>query len=329
MENVEIAGTNLRTSRIGLGTWAIGGDLWGGADDAASIATIHRALDLGITLIDTAPGYGNGHSEEVVGRALVGKREKAVIATKFGLEPVDGGGVVRNSTTQRIRREVEDSLRRLQTDHIDIYQVHWPDNSTPMEETAAALKGLLDAGKIKAIGVSNFSVEQIERFARAAPLRTVQPPLNLFERGAQRAILPFASSHRLTAITYGAICRGLLSGSMSESTHFPDNDVRSMFDPKFKQPLFGQYLKAVRRLDEYAAKHYGKRVIHLALRWVLQQPGVGALLWGARRPQQLDPLPAVEEFRLDDAALAEIDRIVAEEVASPLDPDFMGPPERT
>ncbi|MBV8172759.1 MAG: aldo/keto reductase [Candidatus Eremiobacteraeota bacterium] len=328
MEYTEIKGVPIRASRIGLGTWAIGGDLWGGADDDASIATIHRALELGITLLDTAPGYGNGHSEEVVGRALVGRRDKVIIATKFGLEPVAGGGVVRNSSTQEIQRELEDSLRRLQTDYIDLYQVHWPDANTPFEETAATLKGLLDAGKIRAIGVSNFSVAQIERFSRLAPLRTVQPPLNMFERGAEAEILPYAHTHGLTALTYGALCRGLLSGRMDENTHFANDDLRGAFDPKFKQPLFGQYVRAVQALDKYAQTRYRKRVIHLALRWVLDRPGVGVALWGARRPTQLDPLPEVFDFHLDGDAFAEIDRIIAREVAQPLDPVFMGPPER-
>ena len=157
METIDISTTDIRVSRIGLGTWAMGGWMWGGADDDASIATIHRALEEGITLIDTAPAYGQGHSEEVVGRALNGKRAEVVIATKVGLAWDDQGNVRRDASRGRIMKEVDDSLKRLQTDHIDIYQVHWPDPATPIDETAEAMSELFDEGKIRAVGVSNFS----------------------------------------------------------------------------------------------------------------------------------------------------------------------------
>lgn len=327
MEHTEIAGTGIRASRIGLGTWAMGGSLWGETDDADSTAAVHRALELGVNLIDTAPAYGEGHSEEVVGRALRGKRDRAVIATKVGLEWVEGGAVVRNSSPARIEQELEASLRRLQTDHIDIYQIHWPDGLTPLEETANTMQRLLASGKIRAIGVSNFSVAQMDRFRAAAPLHTAQPPLNLFERGAERDVLPYVRSHNMTALTYGALCRGLLSGRMDEHTRF-DDALRGSFDPKFKPPRFAHYLRAVKRLDDLARERYGKRVIHLAVRWVLDHPGVGVALWGARRPQELDPLPGMLEFKVDEETAARIDRILSEEIKDPIGPDFMGPPER-
>ncbi|MGA8549997.1 MAG: aldo/keto reductase, partial [Stellaceae bacterium] len=183
VELATIAGTGLAVSRVGLGTWAIGGWMWGGTDDAQSIKTIHAAVDRGINLIDTAPAYGFGRSEEIVGRAIAegGLRSQVVIATKVGLEWKDGK-VFRNASRERIQREIEDSLRRLRTDYIDIYQVHWPDPLVPIEETAAAMQTLYDQGKVRAIGVSNFSVEEIERFRRVAELHAVQPPYNLFER---------------------------------------------------------------------------------------------------------------------------------------------------
>jgi aryl-alcohol dehydrogenase-like predicted oxidoreductase len=191
MEFTEIANTGLRPSRIGLGTWAIGGWMWGGPDDDAAVATIRRALDAGITLIDTAPAYGQGHSEELVGRALEGRRDRAVIATKVALEWDEHGVPHRNASAPRIRAEIEDSLRRLRTDRIDIYQVHWPDPGTPMEETARAMGALYDAGLIRAVGVSNFSPAQMDEFAKVAPLHTVQPPYNLFERGVEHDVLPY------------------------------------------------------------------------------------------------------------------------------------------
>ena len=325
MEYTEIDGLSFGASRVGLGTWAVGGLEWGGADDAASIQTIHRALDLGITLIDTAPIYGHGHSEVVVGNALKHRRDRAVIATKVGLEWDETGNVRRNSSRTRIEKEIEDSLRRLQTDRIDIYQVHWPDPER-IDETAAAMRRLFEAGKIRAIGVSNFSPAQMDRFRNAAPLHTVQPPYNVFERAAEREVLPYAASQGITALTYGALCRGLLSGRMSESTHFAGDDLRRE-DPKFQQARFGQYLRAVKRLDDLARERFGKRVIHLAVRWVLDQPGVGVALWGARLPVQLDAVPDALGFRIDADMRTTIERILEEEIKDPVGPEFMAPPE--
>src|SRR5215471_4018681 len=198
MEYASIAGIETRTSRIGLGTWAMGGVQWGGTDDDESVRTIHAALDHGITLIDTAPAYGFGHSEEVVGRAIAekGGRDKVVLATKVGLERI-GDALYRNGTRAQIETEIEQSLKRLRTDYIDLYQVHWPDLATPYEETAAALHDLQKAGKIRAIGVSNYSIEAMERFAKVAKLASAQPPLNLFERQAQSDILPWCLKNRV------------------------------------------------------------------------------------------------------------------------------------
>jgi len=187
MESIEISGTSLVVSRIGLGTWAIGGWMWGGTDEAQSIRTIHEALDHGITLFDTAPVYGFGRSEEILGKALAqdGRCKRAVIATKVGLDWRDGKPF-RNGSRKRIMKEVDDSLRRLQTDVIDLYQVHWPDPGTPITETAGAMADLHRAGKIRAIGVSNFSPTQMDEFRAVAPLHTAQPPYNLFERAVER-----------------------------------------------------------------------------------------------------------------------------------------------
>ena len=326
MELAEIKGASPRVSRVGLGTWAIGGWMWGGSDDAQSIETIRAALDHGVNLIDTAPVYGFGRSEEVVGQALAGRRGRAVIATKVGLEWKDGK-VFRNASRARINQEIEDSLRRLQTDHIDIYQVHWPDPKTPIEETAEAMKALLDQGKIGAIGVSNFSVEQMERFRETAPIHVLQPPYNLFEREIEADILPYCLKHDIATFGYGALCRGLLSGRMKPDTVFDAGDLRRD-DPKFKPPRFARYLAAVERLDRLARERFGKRVIHLAARWVLDQ-GVSTALWGARRPDQLGPIDEVSGWSLDGAAKDEIDRILREEIPDPVGPEFMAPPARS
>src|SRR5246127_5418563 len=327
VERATIAGTSLATSRVGLGTWAIGGWMWGGTDEVESVATIHSAIERGVNLIDTAPAYGFGRSEEIVGRAIAERslRSRVVIATKTGLEWKDGK-VFRNASRDRIFREIDDSLRRLQTDYIDIYQVHWPDPLVPVEEAAATLRKLYDQGKIRAIGVSNYSPEEMARFETIAPLHTVQPPYNLFEREIERDVLPYALGHDVTTLTYGALCRGLLSGAMNTERKFANDDLRKTSDPKFQQPHFGEYLDAASKLDAYAREHFGKRVIHLAVRWLLDQPGVGVALWGARRPEQLAPIGEVAGWSLSESDFAAIDAILRESIHDPVGPEFMAPP---
>src|SRR5882672_5596001 len=196
-ESVDIPGTQLRVSRVALGTWAMGGWMWGGTDERESVATIRAALEQGINLIDTAPVYGFGVSEEIVGQAVgaAGLRSQAVIATKVALEWRDGK-VYRNATRDRIMREIDDSLRRLRTDYIDIYQVHWPDPLVPVAETAEAMYTLFKQGKIRSIGVSNFSIDQIEQFRHVAPLHVLQSPYNLFERDIEADILPYCCENK-------------------------------------------------------------------------------------------------------------------------------------
>jgi aryl-alcohol dehydrogenase-like predicted oxidoreductase len=328
METARIPGVNLQFSRIGLGTWAMGGWMWGGTDEKESIHTIHSAIDRGITLIDTAPVYGFGRSEEVVGKALAsgGLRQRVVIATKAGLDWTNGEPF-RNATRTRIFSEIEASLKRLRTDVIDIYQVHWPDPMTQLSETADAMARLLKQGKIRAIGVSNFSPQQMNEFSLNAPIHTAQPPYNLFERAIEKDVLPYCVSNDIAVLVYGAICRGLLSGRMNPDTAFEGDDLRRT-DPKFQSPRFRHYLDAVRLLDRFARENYAKRVIHLALRWVLDQSGVTSALWGARHPGQLDPINGVMGWALDSGALGEIDRITSDTIKDPVGPEFMAPPAR-
>jgi aryl-alcohol dehydrogenase-like predicted oxidoreductase len=327
MERSAIAGTPLTVSRVAIGTWAIGGWMWGGTDEAESISTIRAALDHGITVIDTAPAYGFGRSEEIVGKAIAeGRlRDRVVIATKVGLDWKDGS-VFRDASRGRIMREVEDSLRRLRTDYIDIYQVHWPDPLVAIEETAAAMEVLFKQGKIRAIGVSNFSVEQMQRFRSVAPLHVLQSPYNLFEREIGTDLLPYCRKNNIATFGYGALCRGLLTGRMRSDTAFAGDDLRRT-DPKFREPRFAQYLSAVQRLDRLAQERFGEHVIQLAVRWMLDQ-GITTALWGARHPGQLEPVDAVTGWRLDTASKAEIDRILRETITDPVGPEFMAPPAR-
>jgi aryl-alcohol dehydrogenase-like predicted oxidoreductase len=328
MKLTDIPGTSLKVSPVAIGTWAIGGWMWGGTDEAESIATIRTAFEHGINIVDTAPVYGFGRSEEIVGKALAeGRlRSEVLIATKAGLQ-WDGGKVSRNASRARLMREVEDSLRRLRTDYIDIYQVHWPDPLVTIEETAGAMSTLLEQGKIRAIGVSNFSVLQMERFRRVAPLHVLQPPYNLFERDIETDLLPYCRKNKIATLGYGALCRGLLSGRMQADTVFDGDDLRRS-DPKFREPRFTQYLAAVDKLDRLAHERFGKRVIHLAVRWMLDQ-GVTTALWGARHPGQLRPVDEVAGWSLGASARAEIDRILRETITDPVGPEFMAPPARS
>jgi aryl-alcohol dehydrogenase-like predicted oxidoreductase len=327
MESIKIGNSGLTASRIGLGTWAIGGWMWGGSTDSrTSIATIRSAIERGINLIDTAPVYGFGVSERIVGMALEGGfRERAVIATKAGLEWQDGK-VRRNSSPARIREEVEQSLRRLRTDHIDLYQIHWPDPLVPIHRTAETMAQLLREGKIRAIGVSNFSAAQMDEFRQVTPIHAVQPPYNLFEREAEKEVLPYARRHDLTVLCYGALCRGLLSGTMSRTIQFKGDDLR-LHDPKFQEPRFSQYLSAVASLDQYSWRFHSRPVIALAVRWILDQ-GDTIALWGARRPQQLRPTRDTMGWNLDYLAKAYIDKILQYSVKDPVGPEFMAPAGR-
>jgi aryl-alcohol dehydrogenase-like predicted oxidoreductase len=324
-EFIDIPATALKVSRVALGTWAMGGWMWGGTDESESVATIRAALDRGINLIDTAPVYGFGVAEEIVGKALTGVRSRAIIATKVGVE-WHNGDVHRNATRDRIIAEIHDSLRRLRTDYIDIYQVHWPDPLVSIEETAGAMLDLYQQGKIRAIGVSNFSVAQIRAFRAVAPLHVLQSPYNLFERGIEDEILPYCLANGIPTLGYGSLCRGLLSGRMHPNSVFQGDDLRRV-DPKFQLPRFAQYLNAVGQLDQLAQRRYHRRVIHLAVRWVLDQ-GIGVALWGGRRPEQLRAASGVAGWSLDAAARASVEQILKSTITDPIGPEFMAPPAR-
>ena len=315
------------SSRIGLGTWSIGGWMWGGSDETEAVKTIRTTLELGVTLIDTAPAYGFGRSEELVGRALWPARRPRPGGDRdqVGLR-AHAGAVHRDASARRIQTEIEDSLRRLKTSYIDVYQVHWPDPLVPVGETAAALLRLDERGTIRAIGVSNFSPEQIEMFRAVAPVHVIQSPYNLFERGIEHDVLPYARRQGIAVFAYGALCRGLLSGRMRADTRFTGDDLRQD-DPKFQLRRYRQYLGAVAALERLARQRYGRSVLALAVRWILDQ-GASVALWGARKPEQLAPIGEVSGWRVDFDTRTMIDSILAETITDPVGPDFMAPPAR-
>ena len=326
MEKTTVAG--IAVSRIGLGTWAIGGTEWGAVLEEDAIATCLGAIERGFNLIDTAPIYGRGRAEEIIGKAVTrhGHRDAFYIATKAGLEWTRHG-VFANSTPARLRHELEESLRRLATNYIDLYQIHWPDTRTPIAESAAVLADFVREGKVRALGVSNFSVEQMSEFRRVAPLASDQPPYNIFERNIDAEVLPWCKGNGIAVLTYSSLCRSLLGGRVHRGMKFDPSDVRYV-DPKFQEPRFGQYMTAVERLTAFAQERFGKSIIELAARWVLDRPGVSVALWGAKRPQQLDDASGVMGWKLDPEAMAEIDRIVAESVTDPVGPEYLTPSVR-
>ncbi|MGA7242664.1 MAG: aldo/keto reductase [Terracidiphilus sp.] len=323
METTKVAG--MEVSRVGLGTWAIGGSEWGAVAEDAAIATCLSAIERGINLIDTAPIYGRGRAEEIVGKAIRahGKRDAFYIATKAGLE-WNERGVFANSTPARLRREIEDSLRRLGTDYVDLYQIHWPDTIAPIDDAVAVLKEFQREGKVRALGVSNFSVAQMEDFCDIAPLASDQPPYNIFERDIDGETLPWCAANGVAVLTYSSLCRSMLGGRLHRDMKFEPGDIRAV-DPKFQEPRFGQYMAAVEQLAALARERYGKSLAQLAVRWVLDQPGVSVALWGAKRPDQLDAVAGVMGWKLDSATMAEIDRIVAESVTDPVGPEYLTP----
>jgi len=327
METVRIPGTDLDVSRIALGTWAIGGWMWGGTDEAASIDTIHAALDRRVNLIDTAPVYGFGTSESIVGKAVkqYGPRDRVVLSTKAGLE-WKNGDVFRNSKPSRIAFEVEESLRRLQTDYIDIYFIHWPDPQVPFEETARIMDTLRQQGKIRAVGVSNYAPDQMDAFRAAGAIHVCQPPYNLFERGIEADVMPYCRENGIALMTYGALCRGLLSGKMTADRQFTGDDLRKV-DPKFQPPRYDQYLAAVERLKTLAGEHAGRDILPAAVRWVLDQ-GVEIAIWGGRTPDQMQPIDAVFGWKVDEEFNAKVEAILDATISDPVGPGFMAPPER-
>lgn len=317
-----------RVSRIGLGTWAIGGSEWGEVSESDAVAACLAIFGHGINLIDTAPIYGYGRAEEIIGKVMRqhGRREDFYLATKAGLEWTDSG-VYANSEPTRLRQEFEDSLHRLNTEYVDLYQIHWPDTTLPVERAAEVLLGLYEEGRIRAIGVSNFSAEQMEAFRSVAPLHSDQPPYNLFERAIDEEVLPYCREHGIAVLTYSSLCRSLLAGRLTTDMKFAEGDIRRV-DPKFQPPRFSQYLAAVERLKKFARKHYGKTVLELAARWVLDRPGVSAALWGAKRPEQLAAVDGIFGWELDEAAMAAIDAIVREAVKDPVGPEYLTPEKK-
>ncbi len=305
MERVRLGTTELQVSRIAFGTWSFGGD-WGRFDTAEAEATIGRAVELGITLFDTAEGYGFGAAERLLGEALWARarREDVLVATKGGLR-VEGDRLLRDASGRWLREGVESSLRNLGTDYIDLYQIHWPDEHTPPEETAGALEDLVREGKIRHVGVSNYDVKQMEELARFSRVETTQPPYHLFRREIEDEILPYAMDHDIGVLVYGAMAHGLLTGTMTSETKLAPDDWRAS-SPDFTGETFRRNLAVVERLKEIAQER-GITLPQLAVAWTLAHPAVHVTIVGARRPVHLEESAAAADIELAPEDLAAID----------------------
>jgi aryl-alcohol dehydrogenase-like predicted oxidoreductase len=310
MERVRLGKTELQVSRIAFGTWSFGGD-WGRFDTDEATATIGSALELGITLFDTAQGYGFGAAERLLGGALWTRvrREDVLVATKGGLR-MEGDRLLRDTSGRWLRGGVEASLRNLRTDHIDLYQIHWPDEHTPAEETAGAIEDLVREGKIRHVGVSNYDVKQMEDLARFGRVETSQPPYHLFRREIEDEILPYAMDHDIGVLVYGAMAHGLLTGTMTPETRFAPDDWRAS-SPDFTGETFGRNLAVVERLKTVAQQR-GITLPQLAVAWTLAHPAVHVTIVGARRPVHLEESAAAAGIELAPDDLAAIEAALAD-----------------
>jgi aryl-alcohol dehydrogenase-like predicted oxidoreductase len=313
MKQIRLGRSGLQVSRIAFGTWQLGGD-WGDTDEDAAIRAIHHSLDRGINLFDTAQGYGFGASEQLLARALEGyPRDNVVIATKGGLRPLGGPQVERDASPQWIRAGVDDSLRALATEYVDLLQVHWPDPRTPFAETAGALAELVAAGKIRHVGVSNFSPEQIEEFSTTLPVETLQPPYHLFHRGIETAVLPYTRAHDIGVLVYGPLAHGLLSGHLGADTRFAAGDWRS-HSPDFTGDAFARNLRVVAALEQLANNELGVPVSRLAVAWTLANPDVHVAIIGTRNSEHVDDAIAATDLELSNDVLRRIDEIAHDAV---------------
>jgi myo-inositol catabolism protein IolS len=295
VERHKLGNTGIELSAIAMGCWPMGGEYWGAPDDPLSTRTVHRALELGITTFDTAPAYGRGHSEEVLGKALAGPRKDVVISTKVGAAP------------EQIRASLDASLARLQTDYADVCFVHWPRRSAPLAETMTILEDLRQEGRVRAIGVSNFTVEMMEMASRYATVDAVQPAYNLIWRFIEDDIRPYSVDHGIAIFTYSSLAQGLLTGTFRLNTPLPGDDQRPrtvLWQPE----TYGKCLYTAERLRPIA-NDLGVTLAQLSLRWLLAQPGVATVLVGARTPEEMTEDAGACGWALPDDALAAVQEI--------------------
>ena len=304
MQTRQLGNSPLRLTTVGLGTWAIAGGAWkfgwGPQDESAAVAAIVRGVDLGINWIDTAAVYGDGRSEELVGRALqqIERSRRPLVATKCGRIVQPDGEIIGCLKPASLRAECESSLRRLRVEAIDLYQIHWPDPDEDLEQAWETLADLVREGKLRCIGVSNFALPQLRRLQGIHPPASLQPPYNLLERKIEDEILDFCREHQIGIVAYSPMAKGLLTGAFDQqrAASLPADDHRSR-DPKFQQPLLQINLQLVEALAPIAAQH-DRSVAQLAIAWVLRRPEITSAIVGTRHPQQIETTAAAADWQL-------------------------------
>lgn len=310
MQFTRLGQTDLEVSRLCFGTWQTGGE-WGAIEETEAKAAARRALDLGINFFDTAQAYGFGESERLLGESLElgsrSRRDEVVVATKGGLR-LEDDGLVRDSSRGWLRRGIESSLRALGTDHVDLYQVHWPDPETPFEETANALEELVSEGKTRYVGVSNFDADQMAEFEETRKIDTLQPPYHLFRREIEAEILPYCRERGIGVMVYSPLAHGLLTGKFDTDTEFPEDDWRRRSDV-FQGEEFEGNVQIVKELARFADER-GSTLAQLAVAWTLSSPGVDVAIVGARRADQIEGTAPAGELELSSEDRAEMDEIM-------------------
>ena len=318
MQTVKFGKTGMEITPVGFGSWAIGGSgwaaAWGPQDDEEAVGAIRRAVELGMNWVDTAAVYGLGHSEELVAQALKGipEAERPYVFTKCSLVWDENGEVHNVLKKDSVKREAEDSLRRLQTDVIDLYQIHWPNPDEDIEEGWEAMAELKDEGKVRHIGVSNFDLSQMERIGEIAPVETLQPPYNMLNRGVEEEILPYCGENDIGVIVYSPMRSGLLTGKMTPErvANLPSDDWRRNAQD-FQEPRLSRNLELVELLEEIGADH-GLSPGEVAIAWTLRHPAVTAAIVGGRRPDQVDGIIGAAELRLSEDELDRIETFFAQ-----------------
>jgi len=318
-----MGGSGVNASTIGLGTWAMGGWMWGGQDDEGSLAALRASIDGGVTLIDTAPGYGLGRAEELVGEAIQGRRQDVVLATKCGLNWHHGKGnhffdelgqkVHRYLGRDGIMHELEESLRRLRTDYIDLYITHWQDPTTPVEETMSTLLELKRQGKIRAIGVSNVTPEDLQAYLAVGAVDAIQERFNMLDRDIERTLVPICRDNDVAVLSYSSLALGLLSGKIGPDRTFAGDDLRKG-DPRFSPENLGKVAAFVEEIRPLADAR-GATVAQLVIAWTIAQPGITYALCGARDARQAEENAGAAAIDLDAAELQRIDDAIARSLA--------------
>lgn len=298
-------------SALTVGTWGIGGAnsagvSWGDVDTRESVAAVRRMIENGVNMVDTAPVYGEGHSEEVVGEALKGIRDKVFLTTKFGTYINHFSGTsVRDCKYNSVEREIDESLKRLQTDYIDFYVMHWPDVNTPIEETMAAVNMLKEKGKIRFIGMSNSPKELIMEAQKYARIDVIQPPFSMVNQ-SERELMEWAETQGIGTMTYGSLGAGILTGAIRECPEYDPKDMRLVFYPFFKEPEFSKIMELLKTLDAIAEEH-NKPVAQVSINWSTQKSFVGTALTGVTNPEQADENCSAFDWELGEEEIKRID----------------------